>query len=175
MVRLSRAIAARLGGHEVLRRLAALEPSELPLSAFALPRHAGCLSFFEPERFPDRAAVRAFVSGSAFEAFIAVIQQVLIGGSAVPDSSGPIPEAVLEDAREAVHHALGDLRLLAQIAASGGEEPIAFTCEPDAEPVRVRRLSALARVAASLACEGASRESWQPIFRSLHEAASGSG
>ena len=174
-MRLSRAIAARPGGHEVLRRLVALEPAELPLTTVALPRHAGCPSFFDPERFPDRAAVRAFVAGGAFEAFIAVIQQVLIGGSAVPDSSGSIPEALLEDAREAAHHALGDLCLLAQIAASEGEEPIAFTAERDAEPVRVRRLSALARVAASLACEGASPESWQPIFGTLHEAASESG
>jgi len=126
LLALARAIAERAGGREALERMARLETTEVPLSSFLLPMHAGSLLFFLPERFPDRAAARDFIRSEAFSAWIAVVQQVVIGGVGVPAASGPIPEIVLERARVAAHALLGDLERLAQVAADpeGGSDPI---------------------------------------------------
>ncbi len=136
------------------------------------PTHAGALLFFRPERFPDRASVRRFVRGEPFAAWIAVVQQVVIGGVGVPAAPGPMPGSVLERAQIAAHALLGDLALLAQVAAEEAGGPIAFTAGESArEPgERVAQRAALARVAASLAAEGAAPERWQPIFDGLEEA-----
>ena len=171
LLELARAVVGKHGGREALERLAHLAPGGLPLSSFTMPRPVGPLAFFDPALFADRSAVRAFVRGAEFGAYVAVIQQVLIGGMAVPAESGPIPEAVMEQAREAAHCVLGDLHLFAALAAEGEGDPIAFTTEPGWQERRVPRLAALARVAASLACEGVAPESWQPIFDALYEAA----
>ncbi len=167
LLALARAIARRRGGRE-----AQLEPGDVPLSSLLLPTPAGTLLFFLPERFPDRASVRRFVAGEPFAAWIAGVQQVVIGGVGVPAASGPMPGPVLERAQVAAHALLGDLALLAQLAAEEAGGPIAFTAGEGApEPgERVAQRAALARVAASLAAEGAAPERWQPIFDELEEA-----
>ncbi len=136
------------------------------------PTHAGTLVFVRPERFPDRASVRRFVQGEPFAAWIAVVQQVVIGGVGVPAASGPMPGTVLERAQIAAHALLGDLALLARVAAEQAGGPIAFSAAESArEPGgRIAQWAALALVAASLAAEGAAPERWQPIFDGLDEA-----
>ncbi len=83
-----------------------------------------------------------------------------------------MPGRVLERAQIAAHALLADLELLARVAAEGAGGPIAFTAAESArEPRgRVAQWAALARVAASLAAEGAAPERWQPIFDGLDEA-----
>ena len=115
--------------------MAEAESAEVPLSSFVLPTHAGLLLFFRPERFPDRASVRNFVRGEEFGAWMAVLQQVVIGGVGVPATSGPIPEIVLERAQVAAHAVLGDVERLAQVAAerdgARGEHCAAGGAGPD--------------------------------------------
>ena len=172
LLALARAISQRRGGREALEKLAQLEPGDVALSSLLLPMHAGTLLFLRPERFADRASVRRFVAGEPFAAWIAVVQQVVIGGVGVPAASGPMPGSVLERAQITAHALLGDLELLARVAAEQTGGPIAFTAAESApEPrERIAQWAALARVAASLAAEGAAPECWQPIFDALDEA-----
>ncbi len=154
-------------------RLAEADDSEVSLAAIVLPEHVGSLVFFDPTRFRDRAEIRAFVRSAEFSAYLAVASQTLIGGTAVPAQSGPVSEGLLERAREALHSILADLGTLAAIAAQGEGGPIAFSGPESGDPrTRVAQLAALARVAASLACEGAAPSQWQPIYDALSKATS---
>ena len=100
-----------------------------------------------------------------------MIQQVVIGGVGVPAACEPMPGSVMERAQIAAHALLGDLELLARVAAEQTGGPIAFTAAESAlEPGgRIAQWASLARVAASMAAEGAAPERWQPIFDGLDE------
>ncbi len=169
---LARAIARKDGGREALERLGAADEVDVSLAALVLPEGRP-LAFFDPARFPDRRAVREFLRGEEFQTYVAIARQALIYDQPGVGESGTIAVGILHEAREALFFVLSDLETLVAIALDEDGGPIAlrYESQPDTENRRVPALSAMARLAASLAFEGAPFEDWRLIFDALHEAA----